>query len=414
MSITWENDIAPQVECVFSGAKKTLNWDAFIQSACGIPFAADTVGFCEELSRRLLTEKRCAAFPDLTALGFWFRTARLKKLQSQFATSEDVIAVAKGLVFHIAPGNVDTIFAYSMLLSMLAGNSNVIRLGQKHTPQQDLLLELLAETLHNYPRLAERTLMVRYPHDDIITAFFSVACHLRVIWGGDDTINHIRKIPIPAGSGELTFSGKFSFAVIDIEQWLQTPSAKKFAAAFLTDAFSFGQQGCSSPKLICWCGEHKLLSAAQKSFWSAVDELLAQTPNQLSASESMRRWLAVNATAIESSTSVKLIPSTDKTSYVRLQLEGWDSLVREINTGNGIFYEMHCENLVDVLQHCTDQDQTVVSFGVSTKDWRQALLAQPPKGLCRIVPMGRALEFHAVWDGIDLLNAMSKKIVLWS
>ncbi|MFC6804089.1 acyl-CoA reductase [Deinococcus caeni] len=37
----------------------------------------------------------------------------------------------RGLVFHVPPANVDTIFIYSWLMSVLAGNRNVIRLSSR-------------------------------------------------------------------------------------------------------------------------------------------------------------------------------------------------------------------------------------------------------------------------------------------
>lgn len=411
MSTAWESEISSKTELVFP-AENAFSWEAFLAQKPLVPFDPGMLSLCEAFSKRLLSDPRCAGFPDLTALGFWFRGLRLRKMKDDFVLPADSFCVGRGLVFHLAPGNVDTIFIYSMFHGLLSGNINVVRLGGRVTAQQELLLELLSKTLEEFPVAAKRILLVRYAHDDAVTAFFSAACHVRVIWGGDETVNHIRQIPIPAGSSELTFSGKFSFAVFDAVQWLNAENPGKYIPSFLTDSFSFGQQGCSSPKLICWLGDRDAVRKARESFWSAVDAELALHPRTLSPAEAMTRCLATNSTATEASAPVRLSPSGDLKSYLRLELESWEDLHRELNTGNGLFYELRVPELADVLNRCEDSDQTVLSYGISREAWREAIRTNPPRGICRIVPFGKALEFNSVWDGTDLIAFMTKKIII--
>ncbi len=411
MSTAWENKITPKLEVVFP-RQESFNWDNFIRQRPLPPFSTEVVAMCEAFSKCLLSDPRCRSFPDLTALGFWFRSARIRKMHEDFHRPQNVASIGRGLTFHLAPGNVDTIFIYSLFHGLLAGNFNVVRLGRKTTPQQELLLNLLIQTLEKFPEVAGQILLVRYPHDDEINAFFSAVCHVRVIWGGDDTINHIRKIPIPAASCELTFSGKFSFAVFDAAQWLAAKNPERHIPSFLTDAFSFGQQGCSSPKLICWLGNDESIQKAQETFWSAVDAELIRHPHEPSPAEAMERYLAVNATAAESTDPIRFSTGEDKKSYCRLELKAWTDIHRELNTGNGLFFELRVRTLAEILEHCEENDQTILSFGVSRQSWQDAILQSPPRGICRIVPFGKALEFNSIWDGTDLLEAMSKKILI--
>ena len=43
---------------------------------------------------------------------------------------ENYLLLSRGVVFHIAPKNVDTIFVYSFVLSLLCANKNIIRRNQ--------------------------------------------------------------------------------------------------------------------------------------------------------------------------------------------------------------------------------------------------------------------------------------------
>ena len=80
----------------------------------------------------------------------------------------------RGIVFHLPPANVDTIFVYSWALSALAGNSNVVRISARSAGAADAILEALNEALADAdPVIAATQRMVTYGRDDAITAALS-------------------------------------------------------------------------------------------------------------------------------------------------------------------------------------------------------------------------------------------------
>lgn len=416
-----------------------------VLSAPPLPaFAPTVLAFTHELSAQLRHEARCRVYPDLLALGFWLREGNLQRLMQAYTSGPNQepnhgpnkVRLGRGLAFHFAPNNVATLFAYSLILSLLAGNSNVVRLGQRSTPEQQVLLQTIQELLTQAPfaALKERLLIVRYGHDDDINRYFCAHCAVRVIWGGDSTVQQLRALPMPAGSVELTFANKFSWAVIDAQGYLdlstsQGPQAS--ATSFVTDAFSFGQQGCSSPRLILWRGSDEQIAQAQARFWSSVDAALTQRPFTLSPAQVSERFLAANSAVLAARrhqaahqpkpllpelhhehAAPALTPAADGSSYLRLSLNCWEELERESHQGNGLFYELKVTSLEEVLRHCSDQEQTICSLGISAEAWHQALTTTPPRGLCRIVALGRALEFNRIWDGHDLIATMSRALTL--
>lgn len=378
-----------------------IEWSAFCHTSLQPAFAPATLSFLAALSRELLNDPGALAYPDMTALGFWLRDAHIKKLAVRYAGQE---LVGRGTVFHLVPGNVDTIFVYSLVLGLLAGNRNVVRLGKRETTLQKALLDLLINSLAAHPAISERVLIVRYGHDDEITGFFSDHCQVRVIWGGDATVKAIRSIPIPAGSSELAFAGRFSFAVIENAEF-----SEREIAGFVTDCFSFGQQGCSSPKLVLWLNTPE---EKREAFWCAVAAEWRKRRFSITAAEAMSRWGDANDIAMLAQHPAVLRRSEDRTAFLRVQLQDWADLRRELNHGNGLFFELNTSSLEEVLAHCAESDQTIVTLGISSDRWRQAIRTTPPKGIARIVPAGQALEFAPVWDGHDIIVEMSRSILL--
>ena len=57
--------------------------------------------------------------------------------------------------------------------------------------------------------------IIRYSNNDIITKQISLKCDCRIIWGGDDTINEVKKYWIPERSVEVTFSDRYSLSIIN-------------------------------------------------------------------------------------------------------------------------------------------------------------------------------------------------------
>ena len=133
---------------------------------------------------------------ELVALGFWLRDGQIKKLQATQANTlqgDNSITVNKalGTLVHFCPANVDTMFVYSWICSLLMGNNNIVRLsGQQATPLQQTLLGVLSG-LFSQPQFAEiakRNVICTWSHDDVLTAKVCGLVEGRVIWGGDTSI----------------------------------------------------------------------------------------------------------------------------------------------------------------------------------------------------------------------------------
>ena len=187
------------------------------------PFAPEVLQFCADVSRALFADKPAKAFPELQALAFWLRKSALERMRESFETlkTDQAWPVPRGVVFHVPPANVDTIFMYSWLMSVLAGNRNILRISQRASDQIQIVCRVFNERLAAAdPALLGNTVMIQYGHDAEITAAISAIADVRVIWGGDATVNTLRAIPVPPHCKELVFPDRYSLAAVHASRYL--------------------------------------------------------------------------------------------------------------------------------------------------------------------------------------------------
>ena len=113
------------------------------------PFAAERVDLVASVAETLLGERRAAASGPAAHFAFWTRRGALAKLAASFAARvpEHAMARPRGLVFHLPPQNVETVFLYSWALSYLAGNANIVRLPQEISARMRAIVDLFLERL---------------------------------------------------------------------------------------------------------------------------------------------------------------------------------------------------------------------------------------------------------------------------
>ena len=54
--------------------------------------------------------------------------------------------------------------------------------------------------------------------------------------------------------------------------------------------------------------------------------------------------------------------------------------------------------------------QTLSYYGFTKENFTNLISKLGPKGIDRIVPIGRTMEFSSVWDGYELINTLSRRI----
>ena len=83
----------------------------------------------------------------------------------------------------------------------------------------------------------------------------------------------------------------------------------------------------------------------------------------------------------------------------------------EYRDNSGYFYEYDCKDILELWPLCNDKRcQTIAYLG--DKELFQPLLRSGVKGIDRIVPMGKTMDFDLVWDGNQLPSMMTRTIAV--
>ena len=378
------------------------------------PFSDILVSFVDDVSKSILKDRYFKEYPELISLAFWMRKSHIKKLHKYFLQRQgEKLFLGRGVVFHLAPSNVDTIFVYSWFLSLLVGNSNIIRISNKKNIQTELLVNVITSILldKRYEVLQKRVAIIRYGHEEQITKHLSLMADTRVIWGGDQTINNIRKIPIKSTATELTFADKFSFSIINSEKMLQEQDTQKLIEDFYNDAYWFGQMACSSIRLVVWIGSKQNNEKAKKIFWDMLESHLLQKGSEdIISADIINKFVAECSMAIEHSIKIE----KNKSPYInRIEIRSLLEANESLHCGTGLFYEFETEDLVGIFKNITKKHQTIAYYGFSKEELTQIIYTTLPLGVDRVVPIGKSLEFSPVWDGYDLLHSFCREVEIW-
>lgn len=385
------------------------NFEFLIKESSMPIFSNETIELLSRWSETILKLPGIRNFPDVATFAFFIRKANLIILKNRFKRF-DSIQIGKGIIFHVAPGNVPINFAFSLVAGLLSGNINIVKVSSREFMQVNLLVDALNKLLElsEFTVFKNRIFLLRYNRMNKATDYLSSFCDVRIIWGGDSTISEIRKSFMSARSTEITFADRYSIAVIDSDYFLNFEDKKSVANHFYNDTYLFDQNACTSPHLIIWKGGQDSTKEAQQIFWQEVEQILEIKQFELSS-----------------------VLAVDKLTNYYLQATRYDDLKLETLSGNdiwrvqngtipkdieyfsctsGFFNEYRVDNLNEISPIINRKYQTLSYFGITQDDINSFITNCGINGLDRIVPMGKTMDFSLIWDGYNLIESLSRTV----
>ena len=373
------------------------------------PYSREAVSFLVELSKRLLRNPAVRNYPDVAGLAYWCRQTNLARLSRGFETQH--CRIGRGLVFHIAPANVPVNFAFSLAFGMLAGNANIVRIPGIYHEQAVIICEEIVKILKQpeHSRVAAMTQIIKYPRKDNITEELSAICHARMLWGGDTTITHLRSMATSPRCVDICFADRYSICILGAEAILSADerTMNTLISGFYNDVFLLDQKACSSPHLIIWQGIDELVVSAKLRFWTAMGDHLQTKPSPPPI-HALDKYTHLCRTAIrlDGATSVK-----DQTNNIyRVKLEKIPLDIESHRGQHGFFFEATDNDLTGLALIVGERYQTATFFGVDPQIIINKIILSGLTGIDRVVPVGKALDIGVVWDGYDLIGALSRVI----
>lgn len=371
------------------------------------PFSPEVINFLDKVSKSLFSLSRKDS--SLAPLAFFLRRGHTTSLQKQFSVRlpKNCLAVPKGVVFHIPPTNVDTLFLYTLSISLLAGNANIVRISKNSGPSTEVLLQTLFQILKDEPLVSKLIAFIRFGRDDFLLNQLSSISDLRMIWGGDNTVKSIQQATNVSMPQDLVFPDRLSFAAICVESWGKLSEIEKnnLAEKLYNDSYWFDQMACSSPQQIIFVSKENQNAIDCSTELLNLLDCIAEKRYSTVEGQAINKMVdIVKAYGLGAEAGVWI--SNQTSAITGLQL----GEISQIRPGGGFFSIQICEDLTDIASQISRKIQTLSVFGFSESQIRNLVIKVNGSGIDRIVPIGQALDFNVIWDGKDLLNEMHRLV----
>ena len=363
------------------------------------PFTPERVDLVASVAEALLGSRQSTASGPAAHFAFWTRRAAVAKIAANFAARVPSHALARprGLVFHLPPQNVETVFLYSWALSYLAGNANIVRLPQAISARMRAIVDLFLERLEAQGDTSQ--LFVHYPSKGDLGAKISARSDARVVWGGDAKVALFAPLPLRNGGKSIWFGDRFSFSTINGAELetLDQPALKALAKRLHNDVFVFDQMACSSPHALYVVGEAGSHGPAVRRLLDAsAAEWTMDDPKAYVGHAIGKMTAAFYAAGAGRASSVNW-RNTHLTNVIASAAERQD-----IRVGGGFLSVVFVRSLDEVASFIREGDQTITYFGWERGEVEAVAASRVGPGVSRWAPIGTALDFDFIWDGYDI------------
>ena len=371
-----------------------------------VPFDQDICDFLDGLSKKLLHYPEAKRYPDVVTFAFFIRKAALNRYKTSIHMDDDSFVCGRGISFHIAPSNVAINFAYSMCIALMMGNVCIVRVPSKDFDQTRIIVRCINNILDAHPQMRDYLYLIRYDRDRSINDMLSAVADVRIIWGGDNTIGELRNSPLKPRGTEICFADRYSLAVIDTAALAEDHDISELAQAFYNDTYFSDQNACTSPRLIMWMGENK--EEIKERFWSELRRAV-ETKYEFRDIQGVNK-LTTSMLALEALDDAYLVKEKDLL-ITRILVKRIEKRLTEFFSNSGFFFEYDGDNPEELFDICDDLRCQTISYSGDNKMFDR-LLKRRPKGIDRIVKMGHSMDFGLVWDGYDLPERLTRKIII--
>ncbi|MCX6249775.1 MAG: acyl-CoA reductase [Bacteroidetes bacterium] len=387
---------------------KEFNMEKFVQNPQEEPFSVNAIAYLNALSLILNKDPGTKKYPDVATFAFFCRKANLMQLKKKYYP-ENNLRSGRGIVFHITPSNVPVTFAYSLVCGILSGNCNIVKVSSKKSEQADIICSAVRELSKDkqHQAFSSRLALLAYDLQSSATAYFSSICDVRIIWGGDETIQEIRKNHLRPRAFDVTFAFRYSLCVINADIYINEKSPEQVASGFYNDTYLFDQNACTSPHLIIWLGGDENVEAAKRIFWTHLYDLV-KAKYHLQPHSAVDKLTAFYHQAVQSE-GIKKTDVPDNLIW-RIELTELSKDIDKYRSNGGYFSEYKASSLNEISGIISDKYQTLSYYGIQKEDWIKFIAHTKPAGIDRIVPIGKTTDFSLTRDGFNLIDTLSREI----
>lgn len=364
-------------------------------------FHQETILLLSEVSNILMANQVARSFPDVITFAFWCRKANITQIAKNY--SDAINRMGRGVVLHITPSNVPVNFAFSWAFSQLAGNVDIVRVPSRPFPQVDLICQAIDNAMKHTG--VNRSIFVRYSVDSGVTESLSEMVDARVLWGGDETVSIVRKMPCKPRCIDVVFPDRYSIAIVDADGLAEMNDEEliNLVDRFYNDVFVLDQNACSSPRVLYWLNTDYDQRRRFISFLRAK----AYQSYELQGAVSIDKYVRL----CEDAAKGLVIHPLDFDGYLTtVLLDKMPTNPNALRGYGGYLYEANARSLEHIFESLDSQCQSAVCIGIKPEIVRELIISGGYSCIDRVVGVGHAMEMAPVWDGFDLPRILSRLI----
>ena len=368
----------------------------------------------DKFGKSIIRDPSLSRVPGLPYLSLWLREENIRSLYltnfGSIPASGDIITISsrlgmfsvpRGIVCHWIAGNVPVLGIFSLVLATLGKNASILKIPPELGRTFNLLLKGLEETVLFVEGdevtgsiIARSVALVSFPSSNHqISEAFSLAADCRVVYGSEEAVSAISRLPHQVHCESIMYGPKYSLAVFD--------QVSKCSADFpdlleglARDIVLFNQTACSSPHVVfCEKGGFGIRKVA---------ELLKIAFERISGH--LYHPLAEGTVIAVINTRAQYLLDVHKDILCSSDLK-WticmndDLSLEEPVQGRCIFLK-EVDDINQVLDLITRKVQTV-SLSVRDELRRESFVQELAyRGVDRVMTPGMMHEYTQPWDGI--------------
>ena len=380
--------------------KINSNIKNIIQKNTFVPFEKNILSFLDLFSLELLRDKKNLSYPEIISFAFWIRKSNLLKMQQVVDLKKNEVRLGKGIVLHIPPSNITTGFLYSWVFGLLSGNSNIIKVSSKNFAPLLRVIKVINKLLSKkkFEKISKSNKFVRYDNNDEINIKLSSFADVRLIWGGDKTVEKFKSYKTNVHNTDLFFFDRFSISLMKLNK---ETHFEKLAQNFYNDAYIMDQNACSSPHVVIWYNSQDKFI---EKFWRELEKV-CNLKYDIDIGNAYKKFDA----KIKNFKNIEFfIQNKSNGNHIsRIQVSKLQKNIEKLRGKFGIFIENKVKNFV-FIKIINKKYQTLAINGLDKEIILKNIVNNNIHGIDRIVNVGNALNMSVIWDGNDVVRAISR------
>jgi len=381
-----------------------------------------------EYSKKFLTDPKLRNIEGANYLSLWLKRKNLTdiinlnlqnvKYLDEFVEIKEnqfLKAQPRGLVCHWIAGNVPTLALFSLIQSMLCKNSNIMKV-----PSQSI--ETITEMLRGLEGVSAEYEDKKYYGKDLLKSVsviyfsrtdleanrqLSLVADAKVYWGGKQAIEAIKALPTQEHCEDIIFGPKYSFGVFD-KEFIETEDLAKLLNSAIMDIIVFDQNACSSPQVL-------FFEKNSKFDIKQIAEVMAGEFEKISQKFPKAQIEAYTASRIINARGEYLLDETK--DIIASRNVDWTILINknislEEPVQSRTIFVKEVNDLFEIPPLITRKIQTI---GIAIKDLdeiKRFCDEVTSKGAARCVRFGTMNNYSSPWDGMLVLNRLSRFVTI--